>query len=169
MRRRAFSLVETVLATATLAVALTLLMMLVQQYVRVGRHSNELGVQIALRDVLHGLVEETRTAIEIQQPPENTAGTLLRFTRVRPTAPPVAGPDPWPAPRLMTVTYYLQGGRLWRQVSWPGATPGPEAVAAELVGFRVERGPGQPFSITLTSETSGQVGTLREASRLWHE
>lgn len=169
MKPRGFSLVETVLATATLALAVTLLMTLVQQYVRVGQHSAATGVEMTLRDVLHGLVDETRTALRLEHPLQSSNDSLLRFTRIRPTVLPVPGNDPWPLSRQMTVTYFLQAGQLRRQVAWPGTVLPAEVVAGAVSGFNVRHDPDSRFQITLSWQHSGRVGTLQEVSRLWRD
>lgn len=157
--KRAYSLVETVIASATLALALTMLMVLVQQYQRVSRQSQASLQRVAPRQALAELAEETRLALEIVEP----AGTDSRlvFQRIRPAAAPVVGADPWPAARQMTVTYQLQGQELWRSWQWPGQANQRELVAAEVELFEVRR--------TGPNELSLRLGEAREEVRLWHD
>lgn len=160
MNRRAFSLVETIIASVTLALALTMLVVLIQQYLRVTRQAQGSLQRVAPRQALAELAEETRLALDVAQPAAGQADRLV-FHRVRPTSAPVIGPDPWPAPRQMTVTYQIQSHELWRTWEWPGQPAQRELVASQLTTFRVER--------LSPNEVRIHLDDHQEVARLWHD
>lgn len=160
MNRRAFSLIETIIASVTLALALTMLVVLIQQYLRVTRQAQGSQQRVAPRQALAELAEETRLALAIAQPAAGQADRLV-FQRVRPTAAAVIGPDPWPASRQMTVTYQLQSNELWRTWEWPGQPAQREMVASQLTTFQVQR--------LSPKEVRIQLGDHQEVARLWRD
>jgi len=158
---RGFTLIETVIASLTLALALTMIVVLVQQYSRVQRQAQDSLQRLAPRQVLAELADEARMAIEVAEPAGASPGQRLIFQRVRPNAPPVIGNDPWPVARQMTVTYTLQQAELWRRWEWPGQVSQQELMAAEVQLFEVSQPQSHILQIKLNQH--------QETVRLWRD
>ncbi|MBX3167367.1 MAG: prepilin-type N-terminal cleavage/methylation domain-containing protein [Candidatus Eremiobacteraeota bacterium] len=159
--RRAFTLIETLIAAFTLALVLAMVVMLLQQYLRVTRQADGSLRRVAPRLALLELAEEARLALSIDAPPAGGQGSQLVFQRLRPAAPPVEGSDPWPASRRMTVRYSLDDEELWRRWEWPGQAAQRELVAAPVKLFLVSR----PDADTLVL----RLDYHQEKVRLWRE
>lgn len=159
--KRAFSLLESLIASFTLGLAMTMLMMLVHQYLRVASQSQEQLLALAPRLKLVEVAEESRLALEVLEPLVGASSSRLSLQRLRPAALPQIGNDPWPATRQMTVTFHLVGDELWRQWEWPGQVSQQELLVSGCREFRV----GQPQAGRLSLQLNG----FQEEVRLWRQ
>ena len=159
--KRGFTLLESLIASCTLGLAMTMLMMLVHQYLRVAGQSQEQLLALAPRLKLVEIAEESRLALEVSEPLVGVSSSRLVLQRLRPAAPPLIGNDPWPASRQMTVAFRLVGEELWREWEWAGQSSQKELVVSGCREFRV----GLPQAGRLSLKLNG----FQEEVRLWRQ
>ena len=150
-------MLEILMASFTLGLVLTMVAMLIHQYLRVMKQGDESLLRLAPRLALVNLCEETRLALEI-----TTAQTgLLTLERIRPASLPLVGADPWPLSRQMTVSYQLEQQELWRVWQWPGQPRQRELIAAPVKQFSARRLQEKVVLI--------QLDSLEQKVWLWHD
>ena len=155
--RRAFSLLETLIAAFTLGLALTMVVLLIQQYLRLMKQSDGSLQRVAPRLALLEVAEEARLALDFN----SVSSSVLTFQRLRPATDPIVGTDPWPASRRMTVSYQLQNEELWRSWQWTGQASQRELVAAPVKTFRITKNNSRTLVIKLND--------FEETVHPWHD